>query len=69
MFEGTGKVFEYSSPIYGPCSKTVEDCPKCGGTGDEYRKPKQAKSKRPSYCNEQMASSGGCQSGGCQWAG
>lgn len=69
IFESKGRVYEYNSPIYGPCSKKVADCPECGSVSDEYRKPRQAKGGKPSYCSDQMAASGGCPSGGCQWAG
>lgn len=64
QFDTHGKVLEYNSPVYGPCSKKVADCPKCGSQSDEYRAPKMSKSKSASY-QEAMPSMGGCGGGGC----
>lgn len=67
-FEDQGEVLEYNSPVYGPCSKKVADCPGCGCKSDEYRPPKQAKSKTSAY-SEAMPAMGGCAQGGCCCAG
>jgi hypothetical protein len=63
VFENEGEVFEYTSPVYGPCSKKVADCPGCGCKSDEFRPPKNYK-KASSYM-ETMPAMGGCSSGGC----
>ncbi|TVR74634.1 MAG: hypothetical protein EA408_02715 [Marinilabiliales bacterium] len=61
-FEGQGTTHEYNSPVYGPCSKKVADCPQCGETIDEYRPPKQAKSK--SDFRPAAPAMGSCPAGG-----
>ncbi len=43
VFEAEGTKIEYIDPIYGPCAKTVAECPVCGAECTEYRKPKPAK--------------------------
>jgi hypothetical protein len=62
IFENEGVKIEYTSPVYGPCSKKVADCPDCGEKSDEYRAPKRIKSK--SY-KDAVPSMGGCPPGGC----
>lgn len=62
-FEDKGKVLEYNSPVYGPCSKKIAGCPECGHESDEYRPPKQAKSRSAAYSGA-MPSMGGCSAGG-----
>lgn len=68
IFERKGEVLEYNSPVYGPCSKKVADCPNCGVRSDEYRAPKQTKSKSMSY-QEATPSPRGCPAGGCCCSG
>ncbi len=68
IFENKGEVLEYTSPVYGPCSKKVADCPDCGCKSDEYRPPKQAKSKSSNY-RDAMPAMGGCAAGGCCCSG
>lgn len=68
VFENEGEVLDYNSPIYGPCSKKVADCPDCGIRSDEYRPPKQAKAKVSGYQGA-PAPMGGCAAGGCCCSG
>lgn len=63
VFENEGEVLEYTSPVYGPCSKKVADCPDCGCKSDEFRPPKNFKAA-PAY-HEAMPAMGGCSTGGC----
>jgi hypothetical protein len=42
-FEAEDFKKEYIDPMYGPCSKMVAECPKCGGEASEYREPKPQK--------------------------
>jgi hypothetical protein len=63
IFENEGEVLEYTSPVYGPCSKRVAYCPGCGDKSDEYRAPKKSRTA-PAY-HEAMAATGGCSSGSC----
>ncbi len=62
LFETEGTVMEYHSPVYGPCSKKVAECPQCGNQSDEYRPPKQAKSK--SDFRPAAPAMGSCPAGG-----
>ncbi|MGB9745320.1 MAG: hypothetical protein ACPLXM_00115 [Bacteroidales bacterium] len=42
-FEAEGRKDEYVSPVYGPCSHYIADCPDCGKECGEYRVPKNIK--------------------------
>jgi hypothetical protein len=68
IFQSEGDVIDYNSPVYGPCSKKVAGCPDCGIISDEYRAPKQAKSKNSSY-QANVPVMNGCGSGGCCCSG
>ena len=63
LFESKGEVTEYTSPVYGPCSKRVAYCPDCGEVSDEYRSPNKFRSRSASH--ESMPVIGGCASGSC----
>ena len=67
LFETEEKVLEYHSPVYGPCSKKVADCPQCGSKSDEYRPPKQSKAKID--FRQAAPAMGNCPAGGCCCAG
>lgn len=57
-FEAEGRKDEYVSPVYGPCSHYVADCPDCGRESSEYRTPK---ASRPAKAPEAPS----CGMGGC----
>jgi len=61
IFQSEAEKFEYHSPIYGPCSKNIGQCPTCHVQSDEYREPHPGKkSAQP----EPMPMHGGCCGGG-----
>jgi hypothetical protein len=57
-FDAQGRKEEFISPVYGPCSHYVADCPDCGRESSEYRAPK---ASRP----EQAPEVPSCGMGGC----
>jgi DNA replicative helicase MCM subunit Mcm2 (Cdc46/Mcm family) len=66
-FNNEGRKKEYNHPLYGPCSKMVAECPKCGEESSEKVKPKKSKTESFS-APAPSCSSGGCSTGSCPFA-